>query len=299
LVESFWTCTKRWKLERLLEQRGHRWPKASQTRYAPLCGAECVGRILAWLDTCDDPHGTLPGTEPREDVELAAGWEGKPGLLWDALVGAGWVVQAAGAWRWHDYAALNGFVIQARNRKRRERDGMRDVSRDGERDEQRDQPRDGVRDGERDMSRSSSRTGIGSGSGTGSGTGSGEGPGDLPPSPPSGGAAPAAPERPAARAAPSPQEALARDLASRLGSSLRPCQAQVRALRAEGWDLERIRAAVEEHATAGIAPWDWTKLAKGTAAPSRHGGLTGDQIREQMQRPPSGAYAAFHGGGGA
>ena len=120
-----------------------------------------------------------------------------------------------------------------------------------------------------------------------------------PPLPPGGGPAPAAPKRVAATERSfGPQERLARDLAARLGSSLRPCRAQVRALRSEGWTLDRIRTAVDEHAGAGVAPWEWTRLAKGTTAPPRHGGLTGEQIRRMTERPPEADALGLGAGGG-
>lgn len=69
------------------------------------------------------------------------------------------------------------------------------------------------------------------------------------------------------------------------------------ALLEEGWDLERVETAIGDHAVAGLAPWDWTRLAKGTTAPPRHGGLTGEQIRRMTERPPDPDVLALGPGG--
>jgi uncharacterized protein YdaU (DUF1376 family) len=60
------------------------------------------------------------------------------------------------------------------------------------------------------------------------------------------------------------QDDAARLLARRLGSGLNVCRQQIRALVGEGWDVARIVAAIEAHSTAGLAPWDFTRAAKGT-----------------------------------
>lgn len=59
------------------------------------------------------------------------------------------------------------------------------------------------------------------------------------------------------------QDRVAKMLKARLGSSLNPCRGQVAALVGAGWDLARIVEAVEAHAEPGLAPWDWTKRARG------------------------------------
>lgn len=53
------------------------------------------------------------------------------------------------------------------------------------------------------------------------------------------------------------------DLKNRLGSSTTPCAAQIRALRGAGWDDARIAQAISEFAEPGMAPWEWTKRARG------------------------------------
>ena len=58
-------------------------------------------------------------------------------------------------------------------------------------------------------------------------------------------------------------------LKNRLGASVRVCGDQIRALRAVGWDDARIEAAIEAHAEPGMAPWDWTKKARGGDEPRR------------------------------
>jgi hypothetical protein len=303
LIESFWTCRKRYRLERWLVKHGHRWSKHDAARVGePLSAADCCGLILSWLDSRDDPHGYLPEQDAVEEVELAAAWAGKSGLLWEGLVATDWIVERDGRWQWHDYAAVNAMTIRGRLKKRGQRGGQtggqpggQGGGRDGGQPEGREGGHDGGRDGGRTpgphgrarcpevpksrcpevpMSR---------------------GP-EGPPVSPQGEPAPAAPRRAASRRAVSPFEAAARRLSTRLGSGLRPCQAQIRALRAEGWDLERIEAAIESHAAAGLAPWDWTKLAKGTTAPPRHGGLTGEQIRRLTERPPDSEVLGLGGG---
>lgn len=81
----------------------------------------------------------------------------------------------------------------------------------------------------------------------------------------------------------SPADALARGLASALGSSFRPCQAQVRALRLAGWTDQRIASAIEAHAEPGMAPWDWTKRARGVSGTSAKGMSAADIL---AWRPP-------------
>lgn len=79
----------------------------------------------------------------------------------------------------------------------------------------------------------------------------------------------------------SPAEAAARALATALGSSLRPCRDQIRALQAAGWSIERIHAAIAEHAEPGLSPWDWTKRAVGKAPPGQgRPGATGASLHE-------------------
>ena len=81
---------------------------------------------------------------------------------------------------------------------------------------------------------------------------------------------------PGAKAKPvlSPAETAARHLAAALGSNLAPCRKQVHALRHAGWDVPRIERAIADHAEPGLAPWDWTKRARG-AGTSPAGKTTG------------------------
>ena len=53
------------------------------------------------------------------------------------------------------------------------------------------------------------------------------------------------------------------DLKNRLGSGVRICGDQIRALRGAGWDDARIAQAISEFAEPGMAPWEWTKKARG------------------------------------
>ena len=58
------------------------------------------------------------------------------------------------------------------------------------------------------------------------------------------------------------------DLKNRLGSGVRICGDQVRALRGAGWDDARIAQAISEFAEPGMAPWEWTKKARGVVPAS-------------------------------
>lgn len=72
-----------------------------------------------------------------------------------------------------------------------------------------------------------------------------------------------------AKAPPSPTEAAARALSTALGSGLNPCRKAVASLVAAGWDVDRIRRAITEHAQPGDAPWDWAKSARGARSASQ------------------------------
>lgn len=61
------------------------------------------------------------------------------------------------------------------------------------------------------------------------------------------------------------------DLKNRLGSGVRICGDQIRALRGAGWDDSRIQAAIAEFAEPGMAPWEWTKKARGVVPMNGHG----------------------------
>lgn len=57
------------------------------------------------------------------------------------------------------------------------------------------------------------------------------------------------------------------DLKNRLGSGSKVCGDQIRALRGAGWDDARIAQAISDFAEPGMAPWEWTKKARGVVAP--------------------------------
>lgn len=81
---------------------------------------ECILRVLCWIDQRGDPSGRLFTATPAE-IELAAAWRGKPGVLVTALIETGWIDDTAHGLRWHDYHRLNGDAIKARNKQRRRR----------------------------------------------------------------------------------------------------------------------------------------------------------------------------------
>lgn len=111
ILDAFWLSSKRRRLERFLAQAGHRWP--DDPARGPMCGGECIARALAFLDGRGDPAGSLAGLDDG-DLELEAGWNGKPGLLVQALVECGWIdVTPDGRW-WHDFGAFNAKAIAAR-----------------------------------------------------------------------------------------------------------------------------------------------------------------------------------------
>ena len=74
-----------------------------------------------------------------------------------------------------------------------------------------------------------------------------------------------------------PQRTLARALARILGSGVKPCEDQIRALKAAGWPDDRISTAIGGVALPGMSPWDWTRrvTGNGTANPK---GLTASDI---------------------
>jgi hypothetical protein len=60
------------------------------------------------------------------------------------------------------------------------------------------------------------------------------------------------------------QETLARALKEKSGNGLAPCRDQVRVLVRDGWDLERIAAAIEERAVPGLNCWKWLEAVTAT-----------------------------------
>ncbi len=111
IVEGLFTCRKRWALEATVAKSGHRWRAP-----APMCAAECVARILCWLDDRGDPKGRIHDATD-DDVELAAGWVGKPGVLVGALVSTGWIDRTPAGMEWHDYGSLNRLTLTDRIKK--------------------------------------------------------------------------------------------------------------------------------------------------------------------------------------
>lgn len=120
IVEGLFTCLKRWELEEKLLEMGHKWPRNSVRNRAPLSAAECVIRILCWLDLRGDPLGRLHGVPPAE-IERAAHWTGTPGTLVIALVATHWIDEDADGMRWHGYGSLNRLTLSDRNKKRAKR----------------------------------------------------------------------------------------------------------------------------------------------------------------------------------
>jgi hypothetical protein len=213
-----------------------------------MSGAECVCRILAWLDQRSDPRGDISQCQP-EDVELAAGWTGGEGVLYAALVSTGWIDEEGLERRWHDYGSFNGNTIRDRNKKR----GLRPGTGRGHRsDLAGDEVGDKVGD----------KVGA-SGSGYGSDAD-----------------AEKKQKTPSESAAPKPRrrsDPMVLLLAQRLGSGKKVCNDQIRALRAAGWTDERLSAAIESHAKPGLAPWTWTAKVNGTNS-ARNGALTADDF---------------------
>jgi hypothetical protein len=116
IAEGLWTCTKRWALEVAIEKAGHKWPHARARQ--PMSGAECLCRVLAWMDARGDSRGDLSDATP-DDIEFAAGWVGAPGVLYAALTGTGWIDRQGEATVWHDYAAYNSLALARKEAGRR------------------------------------------------------------------------------------------------------------------------------------------------------------------------------------
>lgn len=112
IVEGVFTCRKRWELEAALLATGHRW----KSPRGPMSGAECVCRVLCWLDDRGDPKGRIHDAT-ADEVELAAGWVGKPGVLVSALVKSGWIDETPAGMEWHDYGSLNRLTLTDRLKK--------------------------------------------------------------------------------------------------------------------------------------------------------------------------------------
>ena len=118
--ESLWTCNKRWALETWIARSGHKCPPARARQ--PMSGAECVCRILAWMDQRCRPDGSLTDVDVDE-IEFAAGWTGEPGVLCTGLTFTGWIDKTPEGMLWHDYGGFNGTTLRDRLKKRAGRPG--------------------------------------------------------------------------------------------------------------------------------------------------------------------------------
>lgn len=84
----------------------------------------------------------------------------------------------------------------------------------------------------------------------------------------------------------SPDERLAKDLAETIGSNLNPCRKQVAALRRHGLEHEAIAAAILEHGSPGLPPWDFAKLVLGKNGPVTDTRSTFDRTLDSWTPPP-------------
>lgn len=131
VLESFWTCAKRRRTELALARAGHRWP--TDPARGPMSAAECLARILAFLDGRDDSTGSLNDVSD-EELEVEAGWTGRPGLLARTLLELGWLDVTDAGRCWHHYEACNSRTITGRLRNRALRNRRRNDPRNEPRD---------------------------------------------------------------------------------------------------------------------------------------------------------------------
>lgn len=284
ILDSFWTCSKRKRLELILGKRGHAWP--ADPNRGPMSAGECVARILAFLDTRGDPEGGMLDLAPA-DVEAEAGWVGAPGLLWEVLVSVGFVDVAPGVKRWHDYASFNSKTISARNRKAaqeaRERAAASARTAGGtpggapqeapERERERETPRERGRETPREKVATS---GSGSGSGSGSESGFPSQRGE---------------ETRAAAAAPSSPDGADPSPPARKGKRAHrepePPSPEARGLAHE------LRAAIREHTPEFKGPASLDEWARHIDRALRLDGRKPDELREVIgfaHRDPRGAF---------
>lgn len=81
--------------------------------------------IAVWLWCAEHvPEGVFFGDAVAGVVESAAGWTGKRGVLWGALVASGWLVRHAGRFELRHWAEKVRPTLERRRRKR-ERDTLR------------------------------------------------------------------------------------------------------------------------------------------------------------------------------
>ncbi|MBL9088180.1 MAG: hypothetical protein JNM10_13655 [Planctomycetia bacterium] len=94
-----WTCPQRLHVEQLLREAGHVWP--ADPDGGAMSGAECIARITAHLDA---RRGDPSALADSAVLEQRAGWSGRPGLLVEVLIRAGWIhVERDGSRRWESF----------------------------------------------------------------------------------------------------------------------------------------------------------------------------------------------------
>lgn len=93
---------------------------------------ECEAHVLGHLEMMWQHAHTnnSPVFETLDDVELAAGWDGQPGSLADALVKSRWLdLRKDGKYECHDYLDHAPYYVIDRMRKRESRGNVLDMSR--------------------------------------------------------------------------------------------------------------------------------------------------------------------------
>ena len=94
--------------------------------------SECEAHVLGHLEMMWN-HCHVNGNpvfESLDDVELAAGWDGEPGTLADALIKSRWLdLRKDGKYECHDYLDHAPYYVVDRMRKRESRGNVQDKSR--------------------------------------------------------------------------------------------------------------------------------------------------------------------------
>lgn len=254
IAEGYWLCGKRWKLEAAVAKAGHAFPTTYRER-RPMTAAEHGALVLAFLDSRDDPEGHFDGRtkENIAEVEDAAHWTGKPGVLWNALVESGWIdVPHSGRPRWHDYGSWNRLTITARVNGRsggrpreagsvRDRRGAYDETRDETGTEPKTEPMTKPKGGE-----VTKRSGSGSGALTGTGNATRA-------------------ERARANGVVNEEtntETLALRLEDVIGCTLKEARKAVRGVLAAGASTPWVMARVGFATGTSPKPWEWATAAK-------------------------------------